>query len=267
MVQSIISSVYYSKLVWRGAGYLVSGLRFYLTDELYNFSLLKSAIQTNTTFFVKQGPNPVGPWYFEHDDFLSYVTQCHSDMMKVFVETPSPLSKDKKKEKLKRLAEGSTDLQSKNVSKSRDINDINNFFVTINPPLDPKLPFLWNETFTTSISVFSENMLFQSKCKNEFTEGKDDHLGILSDSHDTCEPTLDEPSTPVDSIGSAEAEKLRTLMKDVISLILPQKEKILETSQVHGQEIFDLIEKYKETIEVVGVRASGKTEDGAVGYV
>jgi hypothetical protein len=35
---------------------------------------------------------------------------------------------------------------------------------------------------------------------------------------------------------------------------------------VHGQEILNLIEKYK-TIVAVGARASGKTEDGAVGYV
>lgn len=191
-------------------------------------------------------------------------------MMKGFDESLSHLSQDNKKNKLKRLANGSTDLQGEYVRKSRNINDINNFFVTINPPLDPKLPFLWNETFTTSISVFSENMLFQYGCKNdgEFTEGKDDSLGFLLDSHDTCEPTLDEPSIPVD-IGSADSEKLRTLMNDVTPLILSLKEKILETDQVHGQEIFRLIEQYKETIEGFdfGVRASGKTEDGAEGYV
>jgi hypothetical protein len=164
----------------------------------------------------------------------------------------------------------------KDVRKNRNIKDINNFIVTINPRLDPKLPLpQWNETFTTSISVFSENMLFPgfhvfsnmySECKNdgEFPEKNDDYL--LLDSHHTCEPTLDEPSTPVDSIPSTEAEKLRTLMKDVIPLILSQKEKLLETNQVHGQEILNLIEKYK-TIVAVGARASGKTEDGAVGYV
>ena len=163
MVQSIASSVYFSKSVWTKSGLLnTKHTKLYLPDEVYNFSLLLSSIATNVKFFVSHGPNPVGAWYFkekqvqgEHYDFLSFVTRCHTHNMDTFCKTLLSRNDSRKLciDLITKTLAVDCKKRAKQLLKERSMDNITQFFVTIVHPPD-------EVAFTTSICQYRGTPLF-----------------------------------------------------------------------------------------------------------
>ena len=270
MVQSIASSVYFSKLVWSKSGFLKSTKRLYLPDEFYNFSLLMSSIERNVEFFVSQGTTPVGPFYFVEDrvqgknyDFLSYVTRCHTHNMANFCSATrlsDPLL-------CKKLIGNTLGVDWNNrfqdVRKNRSIHDITNFFVTIvdSPPKSVE--------FTTSIRQYcgvhlfnDHHNLFELYSESEI-DGADtvviaidemvpvqeeDDISISSSINDTDRVQYQGNDTSmqiVPDISEKDSKELKQLMKDIRSL-LPKKHILIDMSGEIGEEVIDLVERIPE---------------------
>jgi hypothetical protein len=267
MVQSIASSVYFSKLVWSKSGYLQTKKRLFLPDDLYNFSLLMSSIERNVKFFVSQGTNPVGPFYFVENmvqgknyDFLSYVTWCHThNMANFFSACLSDTSLWKKR--ISNTLGGDWNEQFKNVRKTRSIDCITNFFVTIVDSPPKSIEFTTSICQYSGVPLFMENDgLFALYSESEIGDAviainevvpvqEEDDLSITSSIHDTDRVQYqgnDHSSKQiVREISDEDRKELKQLMKDIRDL-LPKKRILIDLSGEIGEEVIDLVERLSE---------------------